>query len=190
MSIGFDQRSRSVSCVLAETHHLAANKILMALWWRRLRILGGVTFLQVLVQLINALTGVIIVRTLDKSEYALFTVVGSMLALMSGLSDSGAQTGLMSVGGKHCSDHGHLSRLVATALRLRFALTAISLALVGPMAWYLLVQNQASRWDAQLLLVSVVAGSFLSASSGVLLVPLRLVESTLVCNSRSLANAS
>ena len=117
----------------------------------------------------------IIVRTLDKSEYALFTVAGSMLALMSGLSDLGSQTGLLSVGGKHHSDHRRLSRLVATALRLRFALTAVSLALVGPITWYLLVQNQASRWDAQLLLLSVVAGGFLSASSGVLLVPLRLV---------------
>jgi O-antigen/teichoic acid export membrane protein len=176
--------------VLAETHNLAANKILVDLWWRRLRILGGVAFLQVVVQLINALTGVIIVRTLDKSEYALFTVAGSMLALMSGLSDSGAQTGLLSVGGKHHSDHRRLSRLVATALRLRFALTAVSLALVGPMTWYLLVQNQASRWDAQLLLVSVVAGSFLSTSSGVLLVPLRLVGEYTRVQLSELANAS
>jgi hypothetical protein len=51
------------------------------------------------VQLVNVLTGVIIVRTLDKSEYALFTVTGSMLALMSSLSDAGSQTGLLTVGG-------------------------------------------------------------------------------------------
>jgi uncharacterized membrane protein YqjE len=147
---------------------------LWQLWGRRVRVLSGAAIIQVLVQFMSAVVGFILVRTLGKGEYAWFTIAGSMAAMMSSLGDSGAQTGLMSIGGRVYQDSVELSRVVATALRLRFLISGIALILVAPASWYLLVRNGApwSLAAAMVGTVSLAVGP--SAMGGVMSVALRL----------------
>jgi hypothetical protein len=147
----------------------------VAVWLRRLTIASGVALLQMSTQFVNALTGFMLVRMLDKSEYALFTIAGSMLAMMATLSDLGAQTGLLFVGGQVYQDRDRLSQVVATAIRLRFIIAGFALLIVGPMSWYLLARNNPSCAVATFLTLMVFAGTIPSTIVGVLVVPLRLV---------------
>jgi O-antigen/teichoic acid export membrane protein len=147
----------------------------IAVWLRRMRIASGVALFQISTQFVNALTGFTLVRVLDKNEYALFTIAGSMLALMATLSDLGAQTGLLFVGGKVHQDRDRLSQLVATAILVRFIIAGFALLIVGPMSWYFLTRISASWAMVTSLTLMVFAGTIPSTFASVLVVPLRLV---------------
>jgi hypothetical protein len=144
-------------------------------WKRKLRILGGVASLQLLVQVVNALVGFMLVRMLPKSEYAWFTIIGSMSALISTLGDCGSQAGLLSIGGRVYQDRAALSRLIATGMRLRFVIVGLALVLVVPMTLYLLRKNDASWATALLLVALVVVMTGPATTSGLLTLPARLV---------------
>src|SRR5438270_12247779 len=92
---------------------MAIENASVTLWLRRFKIATGGALLQLSIQGVNALTGFMLVRTLEKNEYALFTIASSILALMGTLSDLGAQTGLLFVGGQVYQDQYSLSQLVA-----------------------------------------------------------------------------
>jgi O-antigen/teichoic acid export membrane protein len=154
---------------------VAIEKARFAVWFRRLRIASSVAVLQLTTQLVGVLTGFMLVRMLDRGEYALFTVANSMLALMGTLSDLGAQTGLLYRGGQVYQDRCRLSQLVATAVRVRFLLAGFALLVVGPLGWYFLSRNDASWVVTSILMLTIFAGSVPSSFSAVLALPLRLV---------------
>src|SRR5262245_28697557 len=154
---------------------MAIENASLALWFRRVKIATGVALLQLATQFINALTGFMLVRTLDKGEYALFTIASSMLAMTGTLSDLGAQTGLLSVGGKVYQDRHRLSQLVATAIRIRFIMLGLALLVIAPLSWYFLARNEASWAVATILTLTILGGTIPSTFSAVLVVPLRLL---------------
>ncbi len=93
---------------------------------------GRVVFFQVLVQGINAITGLALVRGMSKADYAWFTVAGSFLATLNLLGDGGITTGITTLGGRTHEDSGRFSRLLHESLRLATLLSTVGFFLALP----------------------------------------------------------
>jgi O-antigen/teichoic acid export membrane protein len=129
-------------------------------------IMGRMSVIQLVIQGVIAATGLLLVRLLSKQEYALFTIAASAQAMLNLLTDSGINSGLMSIGGQVWQDSARLSAVTRTALRLRARLTIIGTLAVGPIAIWLLLTNGASLLNALAITAIVVAGtSYLVANA-------------------------
>ena len=82
-------------------------------------ILGRFTIVQLLIQFINALTGFMIIRLLNKPEYGAFTLANSMMSVACITADCGMSHALPAIGGACWSDRAKLSSLINTALSFR-----------------------------------------------------------------------
>ena len=83
------------------------------------RILSTYAGIQVVVQLVSFLSGILVVRNLTKADYAVYTVAGSSLVILLALSDLGIGNALLALGGKVWNDNLRLGQLFRTALQLR-----------------------------------------------------------------------
>ncbi len=126
-------------------------------WSLRLAEFGLV---QGLVQLLMAVSGLLIVRTLSKQDYALFAITNSMQVTCNLLADLGIGIGLRSIGGKVWNDPERFGQLLNTALSLRRRFATISLGVTVPLAGWLLWRNGAT--------VSLLIGLCLCIIAGVI----------------------
>jgi O-antigen/teichoic acid export membrane protein len=117
------------------------------------------SMVQLVIQVIIAATGLLLVRILSKQEYALFTIAAAAQTMLNLLTDSGINSGMMSIGGQVWQDSARLSALTRTALRLRMWLTVIATLVVSPIAIWLLVTNGAALVNAIAITAIVVAGT-------------------------------
>jgi len=85
------------------------------------RILSAYAGIQVVVQLVGFLSGILVVRSLSKADYAVYTVALSSLVILFTLSDLGIGNALLALGGKVWNDNLRLGQLIRTALQLRLA---------------------------------------------------------------------
>lgn len=105
---------------------------------RRWSLLSGqVAGMQVLVQGVSAITGLLLIRALPKEEYAWFTLAASMLATLNLLADGGVSTALTSIGGRVYQDAPAFSRLLADGRRLAWRLGLLGALLATPFFWHL-----------------------------------------------------
>lgn len=104
-------------------------------------ILGGFAVVQLLVQVLNAAAGFLLVRTMEKPDYAWFTIASGMSSALAILSDAGLGIAVTSIGGSIWQDKSSLKGLVHAALRLRRKLAAVSSVLIGGISLWLLVRN-------------------------------------------------
>ena len=74
---------------------------------------------QILITGINALIGFVILRGLTKTDYALYTIVFSMLAIFSNITNVGITPAMSGIGGKIWNNRREMQTLLNTALRLR-----------------------------------------------------------------------
>lgn len=120
---------------------------------------GEVAFAQLLVQLINAVTGFLIVRSLAKTDYAWFTIINTVAATLATVGDSGLSTGLLSTAGRVWQDRPKFSQLVTTALRLRMRVVTIAASATLPWGFWMLAKND-TPWPLAcgLLAVSLLGG--------------------------------
>ena len=123
-------------------------------WTKRLGAVGGA---QTLVQGLGFATGILVVRMLPTREYALYTLVNTLLGTMTVLSDGGISSGVMAEGGKVWQDADRLGRVVATGLRLRRLFTFWSLAVWTPVLLFLLRSHGAPWGEVALLLAATGA---------------------------------
>jgi hypothetical protein len=93
-------------------------------WTLRLAEFG---FVQGLVQLLTAVAGLMIVRTLSKPEYALFAIANSMQVTGNLLADIGIGIGVRSIGGRVWNDPARFGQLLNTTLGLRRQFAVVSL---------------------------------------------------------------
>lgn len=135
-------------------------------WWRRWTVLlSGLACLQVGVQALNALTGFLLVRWLPREEYSLFTLTGSLLTLMVLFTDLGLTVGLVSIGGRVCTDRARHVALVADGLLLRRQLYILTVLVMAPVGYGLLRRTGAEPLQAGLLIALVlVAGGFAASA--------------------------
>jgi len=103
--------------------------------------------MQAAVQLLGALAGLLIVRSLSKSEYALFAIANSMQSTCNQLADCGIGIGVRSIGGRVCGDRQRFGQLLNTALGLRKLFGAVSFAVTLPLAAWMLWKNGATFWQ-------------------------------------------
>lgn len=125
-------------------------------------------------QLINAVTGFLIVRSLAKSEYAWFTIINTVAAIFANLGDSGLAAGLLASGGRVWQDRVRFSSLVATALRLRMVIGAIAAIGAVPWAFWMLAKNNAPVGLSVLLIAASLAGVLPAAEVVILSIVPRL----------------
>lgn len=130
---------------------------------------AGLTILQ---QGQNAAAGVIIVRSLDKAEYAHYVIAFGLASAIGILAEAGVVSTLLRRG-VHLGAVERAS-LVAQAVGFRRRTTVISSLVVLPLAVWLLVRSGVSPWHLVLLLLLVISGSFASAASQMSVTVVRL----------------
>ena len=128
-----------------------------AVW---LRVLGRYVSVQVLVQALGFLSGIFVVHMLDKREYALYTIAGTMQGALNLLSDIGVSSALTAIGGKVWQDSGRLGQLVKSAVQFRWWLARFSVLTVTPVFCWMLLDHGARYGFAALIIIAILAGSF------------------------------
>ncbi|OYW74776.1 MAG: hypothetical protein B7Z37_16410 [Verrucomicrobia bacterium 12-59-8] len=141
-------------------------------------ILGGFAVVQLLVQALNALAGFLLVRTMEKPDYAWFTIANGMSATLSVLSDLGVGSAVTSIGGAVWQDKASLKGLVQAALRLRLKLAILSSVVVTGISFWLLLRNGTGLACALGLTALIVAPIWQISTTAVLNVVNRLHSRT------------
>ncbi|WLT38817.1 hypothetical protein NON20_03415 [Synechocystis sp. B12] len=129
---------------------------------------------QLVIQALMALSGIIIVRTLGKQEYAYFTIANSLQSTMNILSDIGISISLMSIGGKIWQDKYLFGKLINTAKQLRTYFMIVAIILVTPILLWMLITNASSLIYATLIAVVVLVELYFYTINGIYSVVLQL----------------
>lgn len=133
-----------------------------------IRLIGATGFTQGLVQLISLVCGIMVIRILPPSEYALYTLANTMLGTMIVLADGGIANAVMSQGGKVWLDRKKLGSVIVTGLRLRKIFAVISFPIAAAILFYLLQLHGASWLTAILIIISIVPIFFMMLRAGIL----------------------
>ena len=133
------------------------------------RMLTRFLSLEALVQGLTFACGILIVRALPKADYALFTVANTMLATMNLMADNGIGSGITAIGGRVWQDRSRFGQLIATAMRLRRTFAVISVTLVTPLLFWMLVHTGATVSYAGLITVFVLLGFYFQLTVGILI---------------------
>src|SRR4029077_21086244 len=104
---------------------------------------GKFCSVQLVVQGLAALSGILLVRILSRHEYAYFTIANSMQSTMALLADTGLSIGMSSIGGRVWQDPHKFGRLVATTMQVRRYLAAAAVAVVMPLLMWMLISKGA-----------------------------------------------
>ncbi|MBC7915802.1 MAG: polysaccharide biosynthesis protein [Pyrinomonadaceae bacterium] len=134
-------------------------------WGKLITFTGGA---QLIVQLVGLVSGILIIRLLPTSEYALYTLANTMLGTMAVLSDGGITTGVLSQGGRVWHDKEKLGVVLATGFKLRKRFAIGGLLVASPILIYMLRDHGAS-WIMTILLTMSLIPAFFSDLSGSLL---------------------
>jgi hypothetical protein len=129
---------------------------------------------QVVVQVLGFVAGILVIRNLPKREYAFYTISNTMLATILVLADSGIGSALTAIGGRIWQDNYRLAQLVHTAVQLRRWLAIISVPIVTPVLVWLLMQNGASIPKTIMLVAAVLVGCGFELITRIFAVALRL----------------
>lgn len=156
-------------------HWLSQNRHRVFRWGK---IFSGLALTQLLVQVVNAVAGFLLVRTLPKPDYAWFTIASGMSAVLSILSDSGIGSAVTSIGGTVWKDNASLKALVMAAMRLRMQMAALASFLVAGISLWLLRRNGAEWGTSVMLTLLVLSPVWCLSTSAVLIVVNRLHSRT------------
>ena len=137
-----------------------------AVYW--VKLLSKFVSAQLIVQALGLASGVLIIRTLSKEDYAYLTIANSMQAMMNGLADSGVSIGLSQIGGKVWNDQYRFGQLINSALELRKWLALISIILITPIMIWILLKNHMSINSAVLITIAVLIELYFYLEASVL----------------------
>src|SRR5215218_4811013 len=138
------------------------------------RLLTRFLTLEALVQGLTFACGILMVRALPKADYALFTVANTLQATMNLMADNGIGSGITAIGGRVWQDRFRFGQLINTAMRLRRAFAVISVTLVTPLLFWMLVRNGAPFSYGALITAAVLLGFYFQLTVGMLMPVLRL----------------
>ncbi len=130
---------------------LTANRELLSRWAQTL---ASFALSSVATQVLSALSGILVIRALGKTEYAWFTIASGITAALNILSDAGLASAVTSIGGRIWKQPGQLASLVQRALHWRSRLTVIAIALTAPLSLILLLRTDCP-WPTALLLTTL-----------------------------------
>ena len=115
-----------------------------------------ISVIQIIVQGVAFLSGILVIRLLPVEEYALYTIANTMLGTMIVLADVGVTNGVMAQGGKVWLDKQKLGAVLATGLDLRHKFAFISLLITIPVLFYFLLHKGASWLTSFLIALSLI----------------------------------
>src|SRR5437764_14518429 len=89
---------------LIEFPSAGVTDVLPSPYLRRLirsgRVVGSFVTVQIIVQIIGFLSGILLIRVLEQREYAFFTISNTMQVTLNLLADIGFSIGVVSIGGR------------------------------------------------------------------------------------------
>lgn len=130
--------------------------------WHRITRLSSFSSVQLVVQLIGFVAGIVLVRHMAQAEYGYFTLAMSAASVTSILTDLGLATAVMAIGGRLLGQPRSLGALVSEAHVLHLRLAALSVAVLLPCIAALLLAQHATLWQALTLGALVVAAAGLN----------------------------
>jgi O-antigen/teichoic acid export membrane protein len=130
------------------------------------------TFLsvQILVQALSMVAGILLVRSLSQREYAFYTMANTMQATLILLADIGTTSALTATGGQVWQDRHRFGALIQTGQQIRRLLAAGSFLVVLPIIEWMLIRNGASPVYALGLGLIVMMGAGFRLTGDVLAV--------------------
>lgn len=142
------------------------SKISRCVGWAVL--IGKFGSVQFLVQFLGFCSGLLLVRMMDKNDYALYTLATAMLGTMAVLADSGIGSGATSIAGRAWNDPAKLGEVVktATALRRYFALAVV--VVLSPVLFFWLGSHGAGKFESLLATVLVALTLYFQTGTGIL----------------------
>ncbi len=102
----------------------------------RAQLLMSFFSLQALAQLLAALSGILVVRTLGIREFAVYTLVTALQATFAVLTDNGISAMVVARAGRVHFDRARLGQLVASARQMRRRLVAGVIVAGAPIIWF------------------------------------------------------
>src|SRR5437667_6327395 len=111
---------------------------------RIVRVVGGFALVQAAAQGLGLVAGFVLVRALDKQDYALYTLTITGINALAMLSNGGIIDAATAIGGRAWQDPRHLGQVVSSAMRFRRRLAAMIVAPVILFLIWLLARNGAS----------------------------------------------
>lgn len=116
---------------------------------------------QGMVQGLGFLSSLIIVRSLDPREYAIYTITAAGLGTMTVLTDSGVGNSVLALGGTVWRDPLRLGAVIATGIRLRRRFSLMALAAGIPLM-LVLMRVQGVSWSESALAAASIVPVFLA----------------------------
>lgn len=120
------------------------------------------------------LTGVMIVRTMDKNEFGYYTLANTMQSTVGVLADIGVISSMLSIGGRVWQDRTLLGELINTGLNFRRQVGIGGLVCITPLSFYLLISHGANPFYALLISLLIAGGLNFQLSNDVLIIVPRL----------------
>ncbi len=150
---------------------LTFNKNTVFHWTKLISLTGGS---QLIIQLITMLTGILIVRKLSVTEYAIYTIANTLLGTMSVLSDSGITAGIMSEGAKCWNNKIELGITINTGMQFRKKVALIILIISLPVLMLLLRNQNANWYYCVFVYISIIPLFIANLSYSIFEIPLKL----------------
>lgn len=141
---------------------------------RWIKLIAVTGFLQVFGQGIAFLGGITVTRLLSLNEYALYTLVVSILNILIELTDAGTYIGVMRQGGKVWENPKKLGVILATGVELQKKVSYVSLPVGLAVLVYLLNKYYVSELMACITILGIVLALYSSLSFLLFGIPLKL----------------
>jgi len=111
---------------------------------------------QLVVQVLGFASGLLIIRSLNKTQYTYFIIANTFQSTIDLMSDFGITIGLNSIGGQVYKDQTKFSQLIRTAFSIRRYLIVITTALVSPILFVILSNKGAGFYQSILLILAIL----------------------------------
>ncbi|SFH06415.1 lipopolysaccharide biosynthesis protein [Pontibacter chinhatensis] len=129
-----------------------ANKFTTTWLKAILKVLGS----QVLLQIIGFGTSILLVREMPKADYAMYTVLFSIQAMLNILSDSGIMIGFNAIGGKVWQNKTKFASLLRTVAYIRIRVTIIAFVFTSIYGTSVLLRQGASPLQTTLFVIGLL----------------------------------
>lgn len=137
-----------------------------AIEWLKLISVTGVV--QILVTGLGMVSGFLVVRYLNTTQLALYSMANNILGTMVILADGGISNGVMAFGAQVHDDSRKFGKVLNTGMDLRKKFAIVSLIISSPILIVLLMNNGSSFMVSFVVLASIIP-TFLASLSGNLL---------------------
>lgn len=129
---------------------------------------------QAMAQGLGLAAGLILVRALDKHDYALYTLTITGINAMAMLSNGGIVDAATAIGGRAWQESRHMGQVVASATRFQNRLAAMVFPPIALVVAWLLAHNGAGVSEMLILPAAACVAAHLQISTAILGVVLRL----------------